>query len=175
MTRIDPDYLLDLPHSAHYAAIGLCVVNFNEIENHLGVSIHILLYCPKWNNHQALLKGEILIHKMSIRDRLTTLKTLSQELLSDEANQNFKEISKDIDKAIEIRNQLVHSYWLTDIEDPDNLATLKAKAKGESGRFTKSPISRSPESILDIAHSFHEINNKLRRFTRDHVFPKPHE
>lgn len=156
--------ILNDQHAEHYAALGKCVVAFSEIENSINILIHLILY-DQADRHSAekVDNTNILTSRMGGQDRLNIARTLVNERLGETAQAAFHPLFVELGTANTTRNTLLHSFW---IEGLEHLSSVKHKV---GKYFDSSPVTRDPQSLVDIASDFERLSEEVWEFMNQYA------
>ncbi len=164
-----------------FRLIGEFVYSFEKMLS--AVKYYIVEYCKTRGLRDDVLI-EILLHDSTAKPLLEYFKAIvlhdfSSKPTSTSDLEDYKELWKDIDSAISLRNDIVHAYWYTDFRYSDDEKTIfqikaskkKVRSTGLQdvmGTFDASKIKQLKESILEnyritnLVHSswFHFKNGR---------------
>jgi hypothetical protein len=155
-------------------ALGAVVLNFAYLESALSMNIWVLIDISDINVGKIVTAGKpfsALIDLFAALYRHRIVNILQSEGMSAEVQ--IKSLTNLVGKMTEAndqRNQIIHSAWAGNTEDPDIHSRFKFSAKRSKGleRVSK---DISTEEVLKIAHTIAKVADEVLEFSA--IFHSP--
>jgi hypothetical protein len=143
------------------ARLGECVVQFQRIEEMLGICISTMI-------GRSRKVGEIVTSEMSFRGRVSVFGALFRHRLRGRPfPEDVVELLKRLHRAEEERNNLVHSIWDASEAKPETIRREKKAVRKTV--FSVAREHRTPDELDDLNRMFEGIVEDLIYLTSEHL------